>query len=219
MAARPAKFVVHVSADNRYRLFVNGKVVCSGPARGDLYNWYFETIDIAPYLQTGNNTIAALVWNMGVYAPVAQISNQTAFVLQGNSEAEKMVNTGDSWKVFANTAYTPCSTDNAARLHTYMVVGPGDNVDAAKYPWGWEQGSYSDAAWLTPKRIANPVPAGYGSDNLWTIATQEHPANGREAATYSCCQKNGRRDGNIRRFLKRGQAIGDTRRNNGYAFT
>jgi alpha-L-rhamnosidase len=39
----PAKLVVHVSADNRYRLFVNGKAVCSGPARGDLYNWYFET--------------------------------------------------------------------------------------------------------------------------------------------------------------------------------
>ncbi len=180
VAARPAKFVVHVSADNRYRLFVNGKVVCSGPARGDLYNWYFETIDIAPYLQTGNNTIAALVWNMGVYAPVAQISNQTAFVLQGNSEAEKMVNTGDSWKVFANTAYTPCSTDNAARLHTYMVVGPGDNVDAAKYPWGWEQGSYSDAAWLTPKRIANPVPAGYGSDNLWTLQPRNIPQMGEK---------------------------------------
>ncbi|MEY3433113.1 MAG: hypothetical protein RL131_1049, partial [Bacteroidota bacterium] len=58
-------FIVHVSADNRYRLFVNGTAVCSGPARGDLYNWYFETIDIAPYLKEGQNTVAALVWNMG----------------------------------------------------------------------------------------------------------------------------------------------------------
>ena len=56
----------------------------SGPARGDLYNWYFETVDIAAYLQAGDNTLAALVWNMGVYAPVAQVSNQTAFVLQGD---------------------------------------------------------------------------------------------------------------------------------------
>src|SRR5258708_29319531 len=72
------KFVVHVSADNRYRLFVNGKPICSGPARGDLYNWYFETVNLAPYLQQGTNVIAALVWNMGTYAPVAQVSNQTA---------------------------------------------------------------------------------------------------------------------------------------------
>src|SRR4051812_2699069 len=64
LAGKPSKFIVHVSADNRYRLFVNGKAVCFGPARGDLYNWYFESIDIAPFLNIGNNTIAALVWNM-----------------------------------------------------------------------------------------------------------------------------------------------------------
>src|SRR5581483_6338335 len=35
----PRSLVVHVSADNRYRLFVNGYPVCSGPARGDLAHW------------------------------------------------------------------------------------------------------------------------------------------------------------------------------------
>jgi alpha-L-rhamnosidase len=172
---QPSKFVVHVSADNRYRLFVNGKAVCSGPARGDLYNWYFETIDLAPYLKSGSNTIAALVWNMGVLAPVAQISNQTAFVLQGDGTAEKIINTGDSWKVLHNTSYTPCSIDNGARLRTYMVIGPGDIVDASTYPWGWEQENYQDSSWLQVKRIANPVPAGYGSDNLWTLAPRNIP--------------------------------------------
>ncbi|MCW3088274.1 MAG: alpha-L-rhamnosidase, partial [Sediminibacterium sp.] len=171
----PGKFIVHVTADNRYRLFVNGTAVCSGPARGDLYNWYFETIDIAPYLKKGNNTIAALVWNMGVYAPVAQVSNQTAFVLQGNGEPEKIINTGDTWKVFRNTAYTPCSTDNGSRLRTYMVIGPGDDVNAAVYPWGWEQETFNDAPWSAPKKIANPVAAGYGTDNLWTLQPRNIP--------------------------------------------
>ncbi|MES2374185.1 MAG: alpha-L-rhamnosidase [Bacteroidota bacterium] len=172
---KPSKFIVHVSADNRYRLFVNGKAVCSGPARGDLYNWYFETIDLAPYLKAGSNTIAALVWNMGILAPVAQISNQTAFVLQGDGAAEKIINTGDSWKVLHNISYTPCSIDNGARLRTYMVIGPGDIVDASTYPWGWEQENYQDASWLQVKKIANPVPAGYGSDNLWTLAPRNIP--------------------------------------------
>jgi hypothetical protein len=94
---RPERFIVHVSADNRYRLWVNGHVVCSGPARGDLQHWNFETVDLAPFLQAGSNVIAALVWNMGVYAPAAQISNQTAFLVQGDGEAEKVVNTGRSW--------------------------------------------------------------------------------------------------------------------------
>ncbi len=175
IAHHPEKFIVNVSADNRYRLFVNGKAVCNGPARGDLYNWYFETIDIAPYLHDGPNTIAALVWNMGVYAPVAQVSNQTAFVLQGNTDAEKMINTGDSWKAFHNTSYAPCSTDNASRLHTYMVIGPGDEVQGADYPWGWEQPSFNDANWLAVKKIGNPVPVGYGSDNLWTLQPRNIP--------------------------------------------
>jgi hypothetical protein len=133
----PANFVVHVTADNRYRLFVNGVAVSSGPARGDLYNWYYATLNIAPFLHPGKNTIAALVWNMGTLAPVAQISQQTGFLLQGNTEIEKSVNTNASWKVLNNEAYHPCSVDNASRLRTYMVIGPGDSVQADKYPWGW----------------------------------------------------------------------------------
>ena len=173
---KPGKFIVHVSADNRYRLFVNGKAVCSGPARGDLYNWYFETVDIAPYLQAGRNVVAAQVWNMGEYAAVAQVSNQTAFVLQGNTGPENEVNTNSSWKVFHNKAYHPCSVDNGERLRTYMVIGPGDSVNAAQYPWGWEHPDYADtSAWLQAKRIAQPEPSGSGSDNRWTLAPRTIP--------------------------------------------
>lgn len=175
LEAKPASFIVHVSADNRYRLFVNGKAVCSGPARGDLYNWYFETVDIAPFLQSGSNVVAALVWNMGIYAPVAQISNRTAFVMQGDTDKEKAVNTGNGWKVFKNPAYRPCSIDNGSRLRTYMVIGPGDEVDAAAYPWGWETALYDDSRWPATASISTPVGAGYGSDNLWTLVPRNIP--------------------------------------------
>ncbi|MDB5229436.1 MAG: alpha-L-rhamnosidase [Chitinophagaceae bacterium] len=175
LESKPQKFIVHVSADNRYRLFVNGKAVCSGPSRGDLYNWYFETLDIAPFLLPGKNVIAALVWNMGEHAPVAQISNQTAFVLQGDGENEKAINTNSSWKVLINKSYHPCSTDNAQKLRTYMVVGPGDSVNAALYPWQWEQNSYDDNSWQAAKRVSSPVPVGYGSDNLWSLVPRNIP--------------------------------------------
>ncbi len=35
----PPSFIIHVSADNRYKLFVNGKMVSTGPARGDIRHW------------------------------------------------------------------------------------------------------------------------------------------------------------------------------------
>lgn len=170
-----SNFIVHVSADNRYRLFVNGKAVCSGPARGDLYNWYYETIDLGPHLVKGNNTIAAVVWNMGVHAAVAQVSNQTAFLLQGDTRQEEILNTSDSWKVIQNKSYTPCSMDNGRRLRTYMVIGPGDHVEGSTYPWGWENAGFDDQQWLKAAPITNPVQSGYGTDNLWTLTRRTIP--------------------------------------------
>jgi alpha-L-rhamnosidase len=173
--SKPSTFIVHVTADNRYRLFVNGKAVCYGPARGDLYNWYFETVDIAPFLSAGENIIAALVWNMGIDAPVAQVSNQTGFVMQGNSDAEKIVNTDNSWKVLQDKSYKACSKDNGARLRTYMVIGPGDEVEGSVYPWGWESADYDDSQWKNAITITQPVIAGYGTDNLWTLKPRNIP--------------------------------------------
>jgi len=175
LSAKPSRYIIHISADNRYRLWVNGQPICSGPARGDLYNWNFETVDIAPYLQAGSNVLAALVWNMGVYAPVAQVSNQTGLVVQGDTEAEKEVNTNTTWKVYTNKAYTPCSVDNGRRLHSYMVIGPGDHVKAADYPWSWEQPKYDDNSWPAAVSVTTPEPAGYGSDNLWTLVPRSIP--------------------------------------------
>jgi alpha-L-rhamnosidase len=78
LPTKPAKFTIHVSADNRYKLYVNHTLVSLGPARGDTYYWNYETVDIAQYLTGGKNTIAALVWNDGEYRPEAQITQQTA---------------------------------------------------------------------------------------------------------------------------------------------
>ncbi len=172
---KPDSFVIHLSADNRYRLFVNGEPVCSGPARGDLAHWNFETINIAPYLHSGNNTLAAEVWNMGEYAAVAQVSNQTAFVVQGDGKEEELVNTNNTWKVYADSAYAPCSVDNGRRLQTYMVIGPGDSVRAGRYPWGWQSPSYNDTGWRKAVYIAPPVPHGVGSDNIWTLTPRTIP--------------------------------------------
>ena len=138
LSQKPNAFIINVSGDNRYRIFVNGNFIGAGPARGDLMHWNFETYDIASYLQQGKNTIAAVVWNFGKDAPVAQISNKTGFILQGNTPSEEIVNTNNSWKVLENKAYKPLKVDGA-KLQTYIVVGCGEEIDASKYPFGWEK--------------------------------------------------------------------------------
>src|SRR5882757_3760425 len=107
LAAKPASFTIHLSADNRYKLYVNGTLVSLGPARGDTYFWNYETVDLAPYLTTGKNTVAALVWNEAQYSPAAQISVRTGFILQGNSPAEEILNTSDTWKAIRDNGHQP----------------------------------------------------------------------------------------------------------------
>ena len=144
IAEIPEQFIVHATADNRYKLYLNGRLVSSGPARGDIYNWNFETVDLAPYLQKGENALAAIVWNYAELKPVAQMSfGQTGFLLQGNSEREALVNTNSSWLCLKNNAYQPWQKAVAG----YYVAGPGEQLTAALYPWGWEQTDYDDSQW------------------------------------------------------------------------
>src|SRR5580704_13671104 len=88
LAAVPASYIVRVSADNRFILYVNGKRVGDGPARGDLTHWRYERFDLAPRLHAGANLITATVWNWGVYAPVAQVTDRTAFLLESEATGE-----------------------------------------------------------------------------------------------------------------------------------
>ena len=147
LKARPSSFVVHVSADNRYRLFVNGEQVSSGPQRSDLMHWRYETVDLAPRLRAGPNVVAALVWNWGTERPVAQFSRQTAFLLQGDSPREAVVNSGPAWKVLRNEGYTPIPVLRNV-VGGYYASPPGEALDARHYPWGWEQPEFREQGWV-----------------------------------------------------------------------
>ena len=144
LADRPARFVVRVSADNRYRLFVNGVSVSIGPARGDLLHWRYETVDLAPYLRAGRNVLAAVVWNWGEMRPGAQISRRTGFLVQADSPAEAAVDSGPSWKVYRDRAYSFVS--GQGQIQAYYAAAAAEEIDANLYPWGWEQPDYDDGS-------------------------------------------------------------------------
>ncbi|MCK5822044.1 MAG: alpha-L-rhamnosidase [Bacteroidales bacterium] len=164
------EFIIHVSGDNRYRLFVNGTEVCKGPARGDLANWRFETVDISEYLKTGENVLSAVVWNFGDFMPLAQVSNKTAFIVQANSSIEGAVNTGINWKIYKNEAYTP-----PTKASSRTVVGVGNEVDGSCYPYGWELIDFDDDEWRTPKILGNGIPNGKFTFWDWNLVPRNIP--------------------------------------------
>jgi hypothetical protein len=143
---KPSRFVVHVSADNRYQLFVNGTRVLWGPARGHLSAWPYETLDIAPWMQQGQNVLAAVVWNFGEHAPLAQHTWQSGLMVQGDTEAESKANTSREWVAVTNRAYRPLVI-TSEMVRGYWAAGPGERVDGTSYPWGWERPEFDASSW------------------------------------------------------------------------
>ncbi|HEX7978353.1 MAG TPA: alpha-L-rhamnosidase C-terminal domain-containing protein [Gemmatimonadaceae bacterium] len=191
LTAKPARFVVHVSADNRYRLYVNGVQVSSGPQRSDASHWRYETVDLAPHLAAGSNVIAAVVWNWGPHHPVAQHSVRTGFLLQADSPTEAAANTGPGWKLLRDSAYDEVRVAyNDVRA--YYAAAQGERVDGSRYPWGWERREFDDSRWYaipsTPRAGGEPaivgdvhlhaVPGrgGYGDASGWQLEPRDIPA-------------------------------------------
>jgi len=180
LAEHPPHFVVHVSADSRFILYVNGHRVGDGPARADLAHWRYETFDLAPYLTAGSNLLAATVWNYGAAAPLGQPSDQTAFLMQGDTEAEATVNTGKGWQAEGERGHTFLPT-SGAELHTYYAAGPAEALDAATYDWDWQRSPdrWADAITVgtgEPGRYAAATPRGTGSGvNSWFLVPDPLP--------------------------------------------
>ncbi len=169
---KPERFLIHVSGDQRYRLFVNGRGVSWGPARGDLFHWRYETVDVAPYLDTGKNVFAAQAWNFGELAPEAQVTLETGFLLEGDG-----VDTGPQWKCWHDRAYSPIEF-TSAQMRGYYVAGPGDRVHAADHPWGWEGKEYDDTVGWDAAIVAGPAAGREASDphSRWMLVPRPIPA-------------------------------------------
>jgi alpha-L-rhamnosidase len=143
----PKSFVVRVSADNHFRLFVNGVRVGDGPARGDLDHWRYERFDLASKLHLGRNVITATVWNFGVYAPTAQMSDRTAFLLESDATGSEAISTPNGWLVEQELGQNPLPR-KPGDFWEQMLSGPGEEVVAALYDWSWNAAEPAATNWL-----------------------------------------------------------------------
>ena len=140
---KPENFVVSVSADSRYRLFVNGQRAGRGPLKGELDCYYYETYDIGKLLKKGRNVVAAEVVWFGLNSPNSEIhSGYAGFLLQGPKGAG--IDTLTGWKVQVDHAVKPNVThySNAMTFLDHLEL-----VDGTKYPIGWQNPDFDDSSW------------------------------------------------------------------------
>ena len=94
----PAAAPLHLTADQSYKLFVNGSYVCRGPARGYQSHWPFDTMDIASLLRKGKNWISVLAYNPGI-GTFRYIHRSSAGFLCALVLGDKRLVSDRSWKM------------------------------------------------------------------------------------------------------------------------
>ena len=172
----PEHFVVRVSADNQFLLSVNQHEVGRGPALSDLAHWKYETYDLAPLLRPGRNEIAATVWNFGVLSPQAQISDRTGFVLAGDTDAKRIVDTDKSWEVEEEKGVQLLPTPPDVRPF-YYVAEPAERIDGATFDWFWNDAGHSHGKWENASPIGNALTRGAVlQNNNWQLMPDSLPA-------------------------------------------
>ncbi len=176
---KPNRFVIHLTGDNRYRLFVNGNYVTEGPQNNDARHWGFESLDIALLLKDGENTLAVQLVNYADVAPVYIMGKRAALIVQGDDSVSSVVNSNQSWKYILNKSVSPLvfKPGDPNLLYHYYAAGPLEKVDAFSYPWGWESPGYDDKNWSSPNPTETGAPrgvVGYG-DATWELVPRSIP--------------------------------------------
>ena len=186
---------IHVSADERFELFLDGARIARGPDRAEVEHWSYASYELR--LTPGQHRLEALAWNIGPNAPVAQISWRGGFILKAEAEYDRQLTTGQApWEVakLEGDEFTPGVFFVGAQL-TARGCGPqwkeGHYVKAQVVRAAIGGNPYGESApgWkLFPSRLPDQldrdvnagraVALGTGiltKDDLWRTEQAQHP--------------------------------------------
>lgn len=124
---------IHVSADERYELFLDGERIGRGSERSDRMNWRYETYDIP--ISKGDHVFVARVWSLGRQAPYAQMTVYPGFIFAPETDYIDKLGTGvTEWEAKKLSGYE--FTD------PFPAWGTGANliIHGDEFSWGFENG-------------------------------------------------------------------------------
>lgn len=143
---------LHIFADTRYEVWVDGRWLGRGPARFSQTRHEYDAYLLGD-LTPGDHLVAVLVqWAPNTRRAesltphlLAHIEGQTA------NGVEVVARTDGSWRAQASPAWRP----DAAPVHTWQLIGPTELVDLRQLPADWMAPAASDDHW--PYAVPRPV--------------------------------------------------------------
>ena len=162
LEASPAEAALHITAADRYVLYVNGVYLGHGPARSVGPQWRsYDSHDVTPHLRAGRNTLAVLAYFHGCRS--AWTANQRAgFFAQLEwrlpAGAGGVLGTDATWRMRAVEGY---SRDVGQVSH--FLGNVNEVLDGAADPMDWMLPGFDDTAW-PPARV---LPAALYVSDPW----------------------------------------------------
>ncbi|MER6154346.1 discoidin domain-containing protein [Streptomyces sp. NPDC001868] len=155
LGAAPAKAMTRIAVDSKYWLWVNGTLVVfegglkRGPNRTDTY---YDEIDLAPYLRSGGNTVALLVWYFGKQGFSHSSSGKGGLLFQsdiesGSTTTRLVSDTAWKYKVHPGYSNNTSGTQVNFRLPESNVYYDARNATATA---DWESSGFDDSSWSAP---------------------------------------------------------------------
>ncbi|AHF89243.1 alpha-L-rhamnosidase [Opitutaceae bacterium TAV5] len=152
----PEQAPLFITADQSYRLFVNGIFVARGPARGYQESWPYDEIDIAAHLQPGRNVIAVRAWNPG-FGTFQYVSQGFAGLLVAArwEDAGVVIGSDTTWKTIRQPGVTRDTVTSSIQLF------PQEHIDLRSAPVSadasgnadWTAPDFDDGDWLVPEAL------------------------------------------------------------------
>ncbi|MFA6959723.1 MAG: family 78 glycoside hydrolase catalytic domain [Opitutaceae bacterium] len=140
LATVPRRAPTWITADQSYRLWVNGEPVCRGPARGFQESWPCDEVDLAPFLRKGHNVIAVRAYNPG-HGTFAYISQLSAGFLFSAKWGGFVLVSDSTWRMRRQTGVRKDSVPSSLQLVHQ------EHLDARIEPTDWIHPDFDDSVW------------------------------------------------------------------------
>lgn len=135
------KTIINITADDYYKLYINGSFVTQGPAPGFPFHYYYNKVDITPYIIEGENTIAVHTYYQGLINRVwVSGDDRHGLWFQIVQDDIVLTKSDESVKCAVHTGYE--AMDTVGYQTQFM-----ERYDSRSPFVGFEQPDYDDHTW------------------------------------------------------------------------
>ncbi|HOV33860.1 MAG TPA: family 78 glycoside hydrolase catalytic domain [Candidatus Hydrogenedens sp.] len=146
----PKHAELFITADDYFRLYINGEYALEGPTTGYPYAYPYHKFDLTPYLKAGPNVIAIHTYYRGLINRVCVSGDNRSGLLfrliitDKQGKTIEILSDNISWKCYPLDAFSFTETTG---YETQFL----ENIDMQKYPQDWKNLDYDDSQWVNPE--------------------------------------------------------------------